>query len=124
MSGLLTILIIIASLILILVVLVQNSKGGGLSSQFSSSNQVMGVKKTTELIEKITWGLVIAIFVLCLALSFSLKSAGTTGPKDTELREELEKAGNAQPLKNVPGAARDAAKPMQSAPSPAPAPAQ
>jgi preprotein translocase subunit SecG len=118
MSELLTILIIIASLILILVVLVQNSKGGGLSSQFSSSNQVMGVKKTSEVIEKITWGLVIAIFVLCLALSFSLKSAGTTGPKDTELREELEKANNAQPLKNVPGAAKP------TSPAPAPAPAQ
>jgi hypothetical protein len=56
-----------------------------------------------------------------LALSFSLKSTGNTGPKDTELREELEKAKTAQPLKNVPGAAKDAAKPASPAPAPAPA---
>ena len=54
MSGLISILIMLACILLILVVLVQNSKGGGLASTFSSSNQVMGVQKTTELIEKIT----------------------------------------------------------------------
>ena len=123
MFTLIVILLIIVSILLCAVVLVQNSKGGGLSSQFSASNQVMGVKKTSEVIEKITWGTVIAIFVLCLALSFSMKSTGNTGPKDTELREELEKAGNAKPLKNVPGAAKEAAKPAPAA-EPAPAPAQ
>ena len=61
--------IIIASLLLILVVLAQNSKGGGLSSQFGGggTTQVMGVKRTGDLLEKMTWGL--AITVLALSLS-------------------------------------------------------
>ena len=42
-----SILILIASILLILIVLIQNSKGGGLASGFSSSNQIMGVRKTT-----------------------------------------------------------------------------
>jgi preprotein translocase subunit SecG len=51
-------LIIIASLLIILVVLAQNSKGGGLSSQFggSGTSQVMGVKRTGDLLEKTDMG--------------------------------------------------------------------
>lgn len=67
MTVVLTILIVIASIILILVVLVQKSKGGGLSSSFSSSNAVMGVRKTTDFIEKATWGLASFILVLSIA---------------------------------------------------------
>ena len=52
-----TILILIASIFLILIVLVQNSKGGGLASGFSSTNQIMGVRKTTDFVEKATWTL-------------------------------------------------------------------
>ncbi|HAS46348.1 MAG TPA: preprotein translocase subunit SecG, partial [Microscillaceae bacterium] len=55
--------------LLVLVVLAQNSKGGGLNSTFGGggSNQMIGVKKTTDLLERITWGLAIALFVLTLA---------------------------------------------------------
>jgi len=61
-------IIIFISVLLILVVLVQNSKGGGLSSQFggSSSNQFMGVQKTNDLLEKVTWTLAISIVILTL----------------------------------------------------------
>ena len=52
-----SILIMLASLLLIGIVLIQNSKGGGLASGFSSSNQIMGVRKTTDFLEKATWGL-------------------------------------------------------------------
>ena len=52
MFTFLTILIVIASIILVLLVLVQNSKGGGLASGFSSQNQIMGVRKTTDFLEK------------------------------------------------------------------------
>ena len=47
-------MILICAVLLILVVLVQNSKGGGLASNFSQGNQVMGVKKTTDFLEKAT----------------------------------------------------------------------
>ncbi|MGM9803750.1 MAG: preprotein translocase subunit SecG [Muribaculaceae bacterium] len=66
MYGFLIILIIIASILLIGVVLIQKSKGGGLASGFSSGNQMMGVRKTTDFIEKATWGL--AIFICLLSI--------------------------------------------------------
>lgn len=64
--GILSVLIIIVCILLILVVLVQNSKGGGLSSGFSSGNQMMGVRKTTDFLEKATWGLAGVLLVLSL----------------------------------------------------------
>ncbi|NCU32034.1 MAG: preprotein translocase subunit SecG [Candidatus Moranbacteria bacterium] len=70
MYLLFSILIVIACILLILIVLVQNSKGGGLASNFSSSNQVMGVKKTADFLEKATWSLAIALVVLTLAATF------------------------------------------------------
>ena len=66
MYGFLIILIIIASILLIGVVLIQKSKGGGLASGFASGNQMMGVRKTTDFIEKATWGL--AIFICLLSI--------------------------------------------------------
>lgn len=102
MSALISVLIIICSILLILVVLVQNSKGGGLSSNFSSSNQVMGVKRTSELIEKVTWGLVIAILVLCIAASFSMKGGSSANTNDTELREKINSAPAQQPVDPSP----------------------
>ena len=66
MGTIISILIVIVCILLILVVLVQNSKGGGLASSFSSSNQVMGVRKTADFLEKATWGFAIALFVLSL----------------------------------------------------------
>jgi preprotein translocase subunit SecG len=66
MYLLLTILAVVASVILVLIVLVQNSKGGGLASSFSSSNQIMGVRKTTDFLEKTTWTLIAFIVVCCV----------------------------------------------------------
>lgn len=125
MTGLFITLIVLTCILLIGVVLIQNSKGGGLSSQFSASNQVMGVKKTTELIEKITWGLAIALIIFSIGLSFALKSGSSGDAKDTELRDQLEKNRTAQPMKGGPApkpAAPGNAAPTS--PTPAPAPAQ
>jgi preprotein translocase subunit SecG len=72
MNSLITVLLIIASILLILIVLVQNSKGGGLVSNFSSSNQIMGVRKTADFLEKATWYLAVAVLVLSLAGSITL----------------------------------------------------
>ncbi len=66
MYLLFSILIIIACVLLTLIVLVQNSKGGGLASNFASSNQVMGVRKTADFLEKATWTLAISLLVLTL----------------------------------------------------------
>ena len=63
MYTLITVLLAIACILLTLIVLVQNSKGGGLASNFQSSNQIMGVRKTTDFLEKATWVLAAALFL-------------------------------------------------------------
>ena len=75
MYTFLIVLIVIAAFLLGLVVLMQNSKGGGLSSTFASSSQFMGVRKTADFLEKLTWGLAIGIVVLCFASSIFSGSA-------------------------------------------------
>ena len=72
MYNVLIILIAIASILMTLIVLIQESKGGGLASGFSSSNQIMGVRKTTDVIEKTTWGLAIAMVVLSVACAYAV----------------------------------------------------
>ena len=85
-------LIIIASILLIGVVLIQKSKGGGLASGFASGNQMMGVRKTTDFLEKSTWTLAIVLVVLCLASSLSIpkNGIGTGTQVDTEMRQQIE----------------------------------
>ena len=96
MYVLLTILIVIASVLLILLVLVQNSKGGGLSAGFSSTNQIMGVRKTTDFLEKATWGLVAFVVVLSVAtVAFNNKKDAAT--EQSEIREEAQQAKEAEP---------------------------
>lgn len=77
-------LIIFACVLLVIVILAQNAKGGGLSSQFggSGASNIIGVKKTGDLLEKLTWGFVIAIMVLSLTLSTNLVSPSSSGNND------------------------------------------
>ena len=71
----LSVLIVIASLLLIGAVLIQKSKGGGLASNYASGNQIMGYRKTTDFIEKATWGLAIFICVCAIASAFTVPHA-------------------------------------------------
>ena len=68
------VLIILACIVVAFVVLIQNSKGGGLASNFAASNQIMGVRKTTDVLEKTTWGLAAFIMVLCFVCAFMSKN--------------------------------------------------
>jgi len=70
MYTLLVILIVIAALLMVGIVLIQESKGGGLASQFSGYNQIGGVRKTTDFIEKTTWGLAAAMVVLSVFCAY------------------------------------------------------
>ena len=85
MFTFLIILALITAVLLVLVVLAQNSKGGGLSSQ------LMGVKRTTDLLEKLTWGLAIALFVFALTSSFMVSDQvpeqGVTSPNVEKARD-------------------------------------
>lgn len=60
------ILITIASVLLVGIILIQKSKGGGLAANVSSYNQIAGVRRTTDFVEKATWGLAIFIAVLSI----------------------------------------------------------
>ena len=84
-----SVLILLVCALLILVVLVQNSKGGGLASNFQSSNQVMGVRRTADFLEKATWTLAIALVVLSVASSKLIPKNATT-KQDTMIKEQLE----------------------------------
>ncbi len=91
------ILIVILSVLLTLFVLVQNSKGGGLAAGFSSSNQIMGVRKTTDFVEKMTWGLVIGVVVLSV-LAVGIRKHQPVGvSNESEIKEQYQHAKQAEP---------------------------
>lgn len=126
MYTLFVILIVLASLCMIGIVLIQESKGGGLASAFGSANSVMGVRQTTNFIEKTTWGLAIAMVVISIACAYVAPSASAEG-------SVIEKAATEQSTTNPNnvqgfGAAQQAtdAKAATEAPAatPAPAPAE
>ena len=66
MYTLITVFIFIISILLVLIVLVQNSKGGGLASNFQSSSQIMGVRKSADFLQKSTWSLAGALLILSI----------------------------------------------------------
>ena len=76
-------LIIILSFLLVLVIMVQNPKGGGLASTFGGdSQQIGGVKKTTDFLDKSTWILVSLLFVLILFSNITLNSGNEKTESD------------------------------------------
>ncbi|MGF2414202.1 preprotein translocase subunit SecG [Ferruginibacter sp.] len=82
------ILVIILSVILGLIVLIQNPKGGGLSASLGGfSNQLMGVKQTTDVLEKGTWLFAALVGILCIVSpAFIPKNAGSSSANDDLLK--------------------------------------
>lgn len=132
MYTLFIVLIVLVSLLMIFIVLIQESKGGGLASNFSSSNAIMGVRKTTDFIEKATWGLAAAMVVFSVVCAYTAPQAvtdesvleksatetQTTNPTNTQ---GFGAAQPAQGQQSQQGAAKAPAQPAQKAPT---APAQ
>ena len=84
------ILVIIASVILGLIVLIQNPKGGGLSSSFGGfGNQLMGVKQTTDVLEKGTWLFAAIVGILCIVSPVFIPKKGTGPATNKELMENV-----------------------------------
>ena len=73
------ILIVIAAILMIGIVLIQESKGGGLSSSFAGYNQVAGVRKTTDFIEKATWTLAATMVVISVICAWVAPTTATDG---------------------------------------------
>ncbi len=84
MDTLFSIIIVLASVLLVAVVFIQNPKGGGLSSDFGAAQQIGGVQKTNDFIDKTTWGLaaVVAVLSIVLTIRFSTEDMAPT-PEDT-----------------------------------------
>lgn len=102
MTLVFVILIILASVVLGLIVLIQNPKGGGLAGNIAGfSNQFMGVKQTTDVLEKGTWIFATVIAVLCIFSSVFIKGGGSsrdfnpTAPAGTNTQQQ---PGNIQTL--------------------------
>ncbi len=89
MTILFIILIILASIVLSLIVLVQNPKGGGLAGNIAGfSNQFMGVKQTTDVLEKGTWLFAGVIAILCM-VSVMFISKRSASPAENNKAEGL-----------------------------------
>lgn len=92
-----SVLIFVVCILLILIVLVQNSKGGGLAANFSSSNQVMGVRKTTDFLEKATWMLAGALLLFSVIASATIKrDAGITN--ESLMQKQIDNASDPSSL--------------------------
>jgi|SRR5574344_859862 preprotein translocase subunit SecG len=116
-----TILIFIISIFLVLIVLAQNSKGGGLAANFSSTNQVMGVRKTTDFLEKATWTLAGIIVFLSITSAAFIRTDDSSVAKQSIIKEEVENAVQVDPNINAAPNFQQEAAPQgqtESAPSP------
>lgn len=114
----LLVIICIITVLLILIVLIQNSKGGGLTGEFGGlgSNQLMGVKKTTDLLEQITWGLGIGVMVLSLASYVMIDRNQATGINSANVdRAQTQTLPGAAAPTPTPNAAPSQAVPAQPA---------
>lgn len=115
MYLLFVILMVIAALLMCFIVLIQNSKGGGLASGFSSSNAIMGVRKTTDFLEKATWGLAIFMVVMSIATAYVIPTSSAA--RDAVL-EQAQKEEQTNPY-NLPAGTAAPATDDAAAPAPA-----
>ena len=96
MYTLIIVLLIIVAILICGIVLIQESKGGGLASGFSSANAALGVRKTTDFLEKTTWTLAAILIVLCVLSSKFAESA----KKDTNINTKAPVAAPAPAQQN------------------------
>lgn len=94
------ILIVITCVLLGLVVLVQNSKGGGLASNLAASTQIMGVRKTSDFLEKLTWGLAITLIFLSLVTVFTIPRGGEK--QNSTMQEQIDNSAAPAPAPAAP----------------------
>jgi preprotein translocase subunit SecG len=120
-----SILILICSVLLVLIVLVQNSKGGGLAAGFSSSNQVLGVRKTTDFLEKATWALAGSLVFLCVGITALIPDKGSVSSNSevienvsTPVNTSVPDFGTAQPEAEPSGVVDPSQIPVQEMPAP------
>lgn len=107
METVLVVLTVLVSVLLIIIVLIQKSKGGGLSSSFAGSNQIMGVRRTTDFVEKATWTLAIIIMVLAVIATLMASSHSKSG--NTMIAPESTPIEQASPVYGTEAVTEEAA---------------
>ena len=123
MYLLVVILILIVSVLLGLIVLVQNSKGGGLVSNFGGANQMMGVRQTTDFLEKATWTMGAILVVLCLVSSITIPKNAKEGTPKSAVQDIVNpNLSTETPAATLGGATT--ATPAEASQAPAEAPAE
>ena len=101
--------LLVVLIVLVAILMIQESKGGGLASNFSSTNSIMGVRKTTDIVEKLTWGLAAALVVISVACAYvAPQAAGESSVLEGATQEQTA-------LPAMPGASKDAAAGAQKA---------
>lgn len=80
MLSIIAIITAIICVLLVAIILIQNPKGGGVDSTFggSAANQMFGAARSADIVEKATWYLAAALFVLCIAATLVVSSSGST----------------------------------------------
>lgn len=86
------ILIITACVLLTLVVLIQNPKGGGIAANFVAPNQIMGVKRSTDVVEKATWILAVVLISLSLLSNFFRSNEEGANVQQSRVKDAIESA--------------------------------
>ena len=89
------ILAILVCVLLVLIILIQNPKGGGLSSGFSGSNNIMGVQRTGDFLEKGTWVLAVSLMVLALLSNVVIPRGGVINQEQNEIQRQIERPASA-----------------------------
>ena len=129
MYTLIIVLVILAAILMCGIVLIQESKGGVMASGLSSSNQIMGVRKTTDFLEKATWGLAIIMVVLSVV---SAAFVTRTTAEEQPLTAPITTQTDANNVQSFPAATQQQAPTQNTsdkeaqapAETPAPAPAE
>ncbi len=85
------ILAIIVCVLLVLFILIQNPKGGGLSSGFAGSNNIMGVQRTGDFLEKGTWILAVSLMVLALMVNVVVPRGGVVEQEMNDIQNQFNK---------------------------------
>lgn len=120
MYILLSILIIIVCVLLVFVVLIQNPKGGGIASNFTSPTQIMGAKRSSDLVEKATWILAVVLIVFSLASNFMRPSIDTeTDMPKSRIQENIENAPTPAAPQQAPAPVQQQTQPADGAAQPA-----
>jgi preprotein translocase subunit SecG len=96
MTEIISIIIILASALLVFVVYVQNPKGGGLSTDFGAAQQIGGVKKTNDFIDKATWSLAGLVAILSIILTIQTSSTAASSAPTPEAQQTDQPANTGQ----------------------------